>query len=121
MNEKGKIAIDDFFNAILTDEALAAQVAELAEKAGYHFTAADLLELGEAQPISDDETVQAAGGLTREASARVLTPQRPVAWPGQHKIDDLVYRPNVNQPMATTMPYRSDDTTGAEKPMLMTF
>ena len=63
MNEANKTAMARFFDAIFTDEALAAQVAELAGRAGYSFSAEDLLELGKARPLSDSETAGAAGGF----------------------------------------------------------
>ena len=62
MNEATKTAMANFFDAIFTDETLAAQVAELAGKAGYSFSAEDLLELGKARPLSDGEAAEAAGG-----------------------------------------------------------
>ena len=63
MGKEQNTAMANFFDAILTDEALAAQVAELAGKAGFPFSAEDLLELGKAQPLSDGEAAEAAGGL----------------------------------------------------------
>ena len=62
MGKEQNTAMANFFDAILTDEALAAQVAELAGKAGFPFSAEDLLELGKAQPLSDGEAAEAAGG-----------------------------------------------------------
>ena len=62
MNEANKTAMARFFDAIFTDETLAAQVAELAGKAGYSFSAEDLLEPGKARPLSDGEAAEAAGG-----------------------------------------------------------
>ena len=77
MNEANRTAMANFFDAILTDEALAAQVAELAGKAGYPFTAEDLLELGKARPLSDDETAQAAGGSSYQRWTPQFTPRPP--------------------------------------------
>ena len=117
MDEANKTAIARFFEAILTDEALAAQVAELAGKAGYAFTAGDLLELGEAQPISDDETAEAAGGLGGAPfKGRILVQQIPLAKPGQLQTDDLVYRPGQNQTEVSTLPCRPDGAGVPQKP-----
>lgn len=61
-----KESIVTFSNAIMIDKALAAKVATLAAKHGYSFTAEELLELGAAYPISDDDAgkaVAAGGGL----------------------------------------------------------
>ena len=57
-----KKTVMDFLTAVTTDETLASQVAELAGKAGFPFSAEDLLELGRARPLSDEEAAGAAGG-----------------------------------------------------------
>ncbi len=54
--------IAKFFNAAMADKALAEKLAALAAKHGYDFTAEELLELGKARPLSDDEAADAAGG-----------------------------------------------------------
>ncbi len=55
--------IAKFFDAAMTDKALSEKVASLAAEHGYDFTAAELIELGTARPLSDDETGGAAGGV----------------------------------------------------------
>ena len=45
--------ITKFIDATLTDQVLAGKVAALAAASGYSFTAAELLALGAARPISD--------------------------------------------------------------------
>lgn len=57
--------ITKFFDAAITDKALADKVAALAMENGYDFTAAEFLELGAARPLSDEgmEGIQ-GGGLT---------------------------------------------------------
>ncbi len=52
-----------FFNAAMTDKALAEKLAALAAKSGFEFTAEELLELGSARPIDDAEMENAAGGV----------------------------------------------------------
>ncbi len=59
--EKENIA--RFFSAVMTDKALAEKVASLATEHGCDFTAEELLELGAARPLSDDEVAGAAGGI----------------------------------------------------------
>ena len=54
--------IKKFFDTAMTDNALAEEVAVLAAKNGYDFTAAELLELGETRPLSDTDIEDAAGG-----------------------------------------------------------
>ena len=54
--------IEKFFDAAMTDQPLAEKVAALAAENGYAFTAAELLELGAARPLTDEETAVAAGG-----------------------------------------------------------
>ena len=57
--------IAKFFDAVVTDKALAEKLAALATAQGYAFTAEELLELGEARPISDDDAKKAAAaGVT---------------------------------------------------------
>lgn len=61
-----KESIVAFSKAIMIDKALAAKVATLAAKHGYSFTAEELLKLGAAYLISDDDAgkaVAAGGGL----------------------------------------------------------
>lgn len=53
--------ITKFFDAAMTDKALAAKVAALATENGYDFTADELLELGAARPLSDSEVENAVG------------------------------------------------------------
>lgn len=54
--------IAKFFDAAATDKVLAGKLAALAAECGYAFTAAELLELGAARPLSDEEAKGAAGG-----------------------------------------------------------
>ncbi len=54
--------IAKFLEAAITGKALAEKAAALATEHGYDFTAAELLELGKARPLSDDEMASAAGG-----------------------------------------------------------
>ena len=66
--------IAKFFDATVTDKALAEKVAALAAENGYDFTAAELLELGEARPLSDEEAAVTGGtllGLMGPPSIRV--------------------------------------------------
>lgn len=57
--------ITKFFDAAVTDKTLAAELAALATEHGCDFTADELLELGAAIPLSDDETEKAtAAGLS---------------------------------------------------------
>ena len=57
--------IAKFFDAVVTDKTLAAELAALATENGYDFTAEELLELGEAWPLSDDDAEKAvAAGVT---------------------------------------------------------
>ena len=51
-----------FFEAAMTDKALAAKVAALAAKHGYGFTAAELLAFGATRPISDGDVKDVSGG-----------------------------------------------------------
>ncbi len=51
-----------FINAVTTDNALAEKVVALAVEHGYDFTAAELMELGSARPLSDDEAAGVAAG-----------------------------------------------------------
>ena len=51
-----------FIDAAMTDKALAGKLAALAVENGYDFTAEELLELGAARPLSDEETENAFGG-----------------------------------------------------------
>lgn len=54
-----------FFDASMTDTALAGKLAVLAAEHGYGFTAEELMKLGTAQPISDEGVEQVtAAGLT---------------------------------------------------------
>ena len=53
--------IAKFFEAAMTVKALAEKVAALAAENGYYFTAAELLELGEARPLSDEEAAATGG------------------------------------------------------------
>lgn len=55
--------ITKFIDAALTDQVLAGKVAALAAASGYGFTAAELLALGAARPISDEELESVPGGL----------------------------------------------------------
>lgn len=52
----------DFLEAAMTDRTLAEKLAALASENGFECTAEELLELGEAMPIADDETDGAVGG-----------------------------------------------------------
>lgn len=54
--------IEKFFDAAMTDMALAAKLPALATENGYDFTATELLELGEAKPLSDGEAENVAAG-----------------------------------------------------------
>ena len=54
--------IAKFFGAAMTDKALAEKAAALAAESGYDFTAAELLELGTARPLSDEELENTGGG-----------------------------------------------------------
>ncbi len=54
--------IAKFFNAAMSDKALAENLATLATENGFEFTAEELLELGSSRPLSDDEVADAAGG-----------------------------------------------------------
>ena len=54
--------ITKFFEAAAADKALAEKLAALAVENGYAFTAAELLELGAARPLEDDEVKKASGG-----------------------------------------------------------
>lgn len=54
--------IAKFFGAVVTDKALAEKLAALAKESGYDFTAEELLELGAARPLTNDEMARAAGG-----------------------------------------------------------
>ena len=55
--------ITKFFEAAAADQALAEKLAALAAENGYAFTAAELLELGAARPLEDEEATKAVGGL----------------------------------------------------------
>ena len=58
--------IAKFFDTAMTDKALAAELAALATENGYDFTVAELLELGAAYLISNNDAgkaVAAGGGL----------------------------------------------------------
>lgn len=57
-----KEIITKFFDVATTDKALAVELAALATENGYDFTAEELLELGAARPLSDDEAEGVAGG-----------------------------------------------------------
>ena len=54
--------ITKFFEAAMTDRALAGKLAALAAENGYAFTAAELLELGAARPLSDGDAETVSGG-----------------------------------------------------------
>ena len=54
--------ITKFFEAAAADKALAEKLAALAAENGYAFTAAELLELGAARPLGDEEATKAVGG-----------------------------------------------------------
>ena len=58
--EKENIA--KFFDKAITDRALAEKLAALAGENGFDFTAEDLLKLGAARPLSDEDMRDAAGG-----------------------------------------------------------
>lgn len=51
-----------FFDAAMTDMALAEKLAALAAKNGYDFTAEELLKFGAARPLCDADAEKAAGG-----------------------------------------------------------
>lgn len=57
-----KEAITKFFDAAMTDRALAEKLAALATENGYDFTAEELLELDAARPISDGDVEDVSGG-----------------------------------------------------------
>ncbi len=54
--------IAGFFNAAMTEKALAEKLAALAAENGFEFAAEELLELGSARPIDDADMENAAGG-----------------------------------------------------------
>lgn len=56
--------ITKFFDAAMTDKALAARFAALAMENGYDFTAEELLEFGVTRPLSDDEMEKITGSRT---------------------------------------------------------
>lgn len=58
-----KEVITKFFDAAVTDETLAEELAVLATENGYEFTAAEFLGLGAARPLSDEdvENIQGRG------------------------------------------------------------
>ena len=51
-----------FFDAAMTDKALAEKFAALAAENGYDFTAEELLQLGAVRPIPDEDVKDASGG-----------------------------------------------------------
>ncbi len=53
-----------FFNAVVTDKALAEKTAALAVENGFEFTPEELLEAGPAGPIDDAALEDAAGGYS---------------------------------------------------------
>lgn len=55
--------ITKFFDAAVTDKTLAAELAALATEHGCDFTAEELLELGVARPISENEASAVSGGI----------------------------------------------------------
>lgn len=55
-----------FFDAAVTDKALAEKLAALAGENGFDFTAEELLEAGIQRPISDKEVEVAIGGGNRQ-------------------------------------------------------
>ena len=72
-----KEIITKFFDAAVTDKALAAELTALATENGYDFTAEELLELGMIQPLSNDDAEGASGrgpttGLNPYGSRRTL-------------------------------------------------
>ena len=64
--------ITKFFNAAVTDPALAEKLAALAAENGCAFTAAELLELGAARPLEDEEATKAVGGMGECISSQLL-------------------------------------------------
>ena len=67
--------IAGFLDAAMRDKALAEKFAALAAEQGYVFTAEELLELGEARPLSDADIENAAGGA-RPLSWAPLRPEK---------------------------------------------
>ena len=61
--------IGQFFDTAMTDKTLADKLSALARESGYDFTEGELLELGAARPLSDDEAADAAGGYTFKSVA----------------------------------------------------
>lgn len=55
--------ITSFFDAAMTDKALAGKLAVLAAEHGYDFTADELLEYGSERPLSNEEADGVAGGI----------------------------------------------------------
>ena len=55
--------ITKFFDAAMTDKALAEKLAALAVEHGYDFTADELLKLGAARPLSDEDLENTVGGI----------------------------------------------------------
>ena len=58
--------ITKFFDAAMSDKALAEKLAALAVENGYAFTAAELLEYGAARLLEDDEMEDVSGGRSRK-------------------------------------------------------
>lgn len=69
--------IAKFFDAAITDKALAEKLAALAAENGYDFTAEELLKLGAARPLSDAEAEDAAGGIFAFTWEQVINAKHP--------------------------------------------
>ncbi len=73
--------IAKFFGAAMSDKALAEKVALLAAEHGCDFTAEELLELGAARPLSDEEAAGVAGGIVGGRIGIVLRGVKNPNWP----------------------------------------
>ena len=60
-----KERIMKFFETAKADQALAEKLAALSTENGYDFTAEELLDLGAARPLTDEEANTASGGYDK--------------------------------------------------------